>query len=491
MPVADPRDEIDDWLAGEVSPLYPPAGSLERIRRRAKQRRTRQATLTAACCAVVLAAAVIAPRLVLAATGHHPGHHSPAPVAQNTLTPPALQKSPPANTSTPDVHGTPAQDYQRTTLSHSWTGPPAHFKPASVTFVGNGAGGVVGAVIGQAGTPGKCATKDCTSLAGTANYGASWYGVSAPEVSGPHGSAGVSQLRFANLADGWAYGPALYTTRAGGWPWLPESTDGQRVIDIEAAPPAISPGQTSAFAVFGTCTGSGPDYAADCTSYSLWTSVAGSKTWRQAAVPTAYAQMTSTSSAAPLLVIGGGAGTAVGYLITPSGAVLSGPAYSGGLWEKVGTAPCKPGPADPAARTAASPGAQFTSGPELLLACDGSPGSSTTTSGPSATVLYRSFNGKNWQSDGPVPATGTPMSLTSAVTGQAVLATTTGIWYLAGAGKTWQQATVSGGAPAGGFSYVGMTNANQGVAVPANAQLGEIYVTSDGGQTWSPSPITG
>ena len=35
-----------------------------------------------------------------------------------------------------------------------------------------------------------------------------------------------------------------------------------------------------------------------------------------------------------------------------------------------------------------------------------------------------------------------------------------------------------------------MTNQSQGVAVPANAQLGEIFVTSNGGRTWSASPVT-
>jgi len=484
--VADPRDEVDDWLAGEVTPLYPPAGSLERIRRRARQRRTRQATVTVACCAVVLAAAVAAPKLILAATGHHAGHHGPPPVALGSSPPSVGQPTPNAsNARTPDQHGNATQDRQRTTLTHSWTGPPANFQPASVTFVGTGSGGVLGAVIGQAGIPGKCATKNCTSLAGTANYGASWYGVSAPLAPGPDGSTGVSQLRFANLADGWAYGPALYATTHSGWPWFKESTDGQRVIDLEVAP---AQGQASAFAVFGTCSGSGPDYAANCSSYSLWTSLAGSTSWRLAYLPAAYQQMKSTTSAAPLLVISSGSpGSDTGYLITPSGVILSGPAYagSGAMWGKVGTAPCKPGPADPAARTAASPGAQLTNGPELLLACDGLAGSGK------ATVLYRSTDGTSWQSDGPVPATGTPTSLTSAVTGQAVLATTTGIWYLAGAGKTWQAAGIRGGAPVGGFTYVGMTTGSQGVAVPADTHLGEIYVTSDGGQTWVPSPISG
>jgi hypothetical protein len=433
-----------------------------------------------ACCAVVLAAVVAAPRLISAATGHHSARHSQG-VALGNTPPPAPQPSGGSSGSrSSDIHGRPQQIRQRTTLSHSWTGAPDNMQPTSVTFVGTGTGSVLGAVIGQAGTPGHCATKNCTSLAGTANYGASWYGVSAPLAPGPDGSTGVSQLRFATLADGWAYGPALYATSRGGWPWFKESTGGQRVIDVEAAP-ATAQGPARAFAVFGACTGTGSDYAADCSSYSLWTSVAGSRTWTPVAVPAAYQQMPSTNSAAPLLIISGGT---TGYLITPSGAVLSGPT-SGGSWQDVGTAPCAPGPAAPTARTSAAPGAQFTSGPEVLLACDGLAGSST------ATILYRSFDGKNWQSDGPVPATGTPTSLASAVTGQAVLATTSGVWYLAGAGKTWQQASIHGAAPAGGFSYVGMTTASNGVAVPADAQLGEVYVTSDGGQTWTPSPISG
>jgi photosystem II stability/assembly factor-like uncharacterized protein len=36
-----------------------------------------------------------------------------------------------------------------------------------------------------------------------------------------------------------------------------------------------------------------------------------------------------------------------------------------------------------------------------------------------------------------------------------------------------------------------MTNATQGVAIPAESGLGSVYVTSDGGKTWQRSPITG
>ena len=37
--------------------------------------------------------------------------------------------------------------------------------------------------------------------------------------------------------------------------------------------------------------------------------------------------------------------------------------------------------------------------------------------------------------------------------------------------------------PAGGFSYVGMTTDSQGVALPADTSLHEIWMTFDGGLT--------
>ena len=465
--MTSPHDEIDDWLGGEVRPLYPPAGALDRIRLRARRRKTRQAVFAAAGCAVVLAAAVTVPQLVTG--GRQPGGHNP-PVAAGSATSPGQQSgshSAAASTAGPVANASsllPERSYLSTTTSGAPA--PPHFRPTSVTFVGVGPS-LVGAVIGQAGPP--CQTSDCTSLAGTSDYGSSWYGVSAPVTPGPDGSAGVSQLRFANIHDGWAFGPALYETSGGGWPWHREDTFGQRVIDVEAA-------GGHAYAVFGTCTGAGPDYAATCTSFSLYTSVAGSTAWAPVAVPAGFAQM--ASSAAPTLVISGGATV---YVLTPSGQVLSGP-VAGGTWQSAGQAPCKPGPVQAGSQQS---GAQLAAGPALLLSCE-----TQAAGGTTQTVLYTSPDGASWQNAGVVGATGTPASLASAATGQAVLATSTGIYYSADGGKTWGTATFGGPAPTGGFSYVGMTNQSQGVAVPANAQLGEIFVTSNGGQTWSPSPVT-
>jgi hypothetical protein len=478
--VSSTRDPIDDWLESEVTPLSPPPGSLARIRQRAKRRKTRQATFVAVGCAVVLAGAVATPQVISAL--NQPRHHAP-PVAFGSSPPSVSASASPHNRSSAAPQTTKAtQIRQHTHLSTttSDTSPPPHFRPTSVTFVGNGTGGVVGAVVGQAGPP--CATAVCTSLAGTSNYGQTWYGVSAPIAPGPSGSSGVSQLRFANLRDGWAYGPALYETSGGGYPWHSESTYGQRVIDLEASP-------ERAFAVFGTCYGTGADYAASCSSFSLWTSVPGSRTWTQVSVPSAYDQMKSTSSAAPLLVISGGN---TGYLLTPSGELLSGPATNaGGSWSAVGMAKCKPGSPSTSGQ-AAQPTAQLASGPKLVLAC------ATPTAGGRrfTAAIYTSATGATWQQIGRVTVRGTPTSLTaassgSATTGVAALVTTDGIRYSADGGATWQVAAVTGNTPAGGFSYVGMTDVDQGVAVPANASLGEVYVTNDGGKTWQASRITG
>jgi hypothetical protein len=505
--VTSPHDQIDDWLEHGVTPLYPRPGALDRIRRRARQRKTRQATFAAAGCAVVLAGAVVTPQII--AAGQHSQHTHP-PVAVEPSSP-AVQESPgPGSHSAAPQSQKATQIRQHTTLAKSWTRPPANFRPTSVTFAGTGNGGVIGAVIGQAGPP--CATSFCTSLAGTSSYGQSWYGVSAPVAPGPDGSTGVSQLRFANLRDGWAYGPALYETSRGGWPWRQEYTDGQRVIDIEAAPADVASGVPArAFAVFGTCTGSGTDYASDCTSYSLWTSVAGSRIWARVPVPSAYQQLTATSSApsaAPQLIIAGGT---TAYLLTPSGEVLSGPT-SGGSWRAVGQAPCSPGPGSGAGQASESPAvpssgtqssspatssgtqgsagqgydAEFATGTRLLLTCQ-------SQAAAAQVILYTSTDAATWHRAGSVTVPGTPRSLASAASGQAVLATTGGIEYSANGGRTWQAAkyTGAGSEPTGGFSYVGMTNATQGVAVPADSSLGEIYVTADGGSTWYPSPITG
>ena len=460
--MTEQHDPVEDWLERDVRPLMPPAGTLERIRLRARRRRRNQALMAAAACAVVVAGAVSAPQIASALHSAPAGHVHPPAAAGRT----SLPATPSGRGSLTPQSATATPEPQHSTLT---PGQPANdpvppgFEPTSVTFAGTGTGGVVGAVIGQA-VGGKCATRYCTSLAQTPDYGKTWFGLAAPVTGPPPASSGVSQVRFLNLSTGWAFGPGLWATTSGGWPWHREDTHGLRVIDLEAA------GQR-AFAVFASCAGASADYAGDCTAFSLWSSAAGSSRWQQVTVPYPYLPMRSSAPSSASLVISGGT---TAYLLTPSGEVVSGP-VAGGSWSAQGKAPCAPGP--PQADGAPSD-AQLAAGKSLLLACDGG----------QQTSIYSSPDGRSWKKLAVLPVSCQVTSLAANSTGQVALASTRGLYYSGGAGTQWQAATVTG-SPAAGFSYVGMTNATQGVALPADASLGEIFVTSDGGRTWSASPV--
>jgi hypothetical protein len=499
MPVTEPPDEIDSWLGHEVDPLSPSPGTFDRIHRRARLRKRRQALLASAGAVVVIAGGVLVPTVGAGLLRGGSGNSGPAlatgpssPRAKTSRPAPAPRPSTPA---TPETHSA-TQVPEGTGLSatSSGTNPPANFQPTSITMISSS----IGAVIGQAGTAGHCAgpvPADCTSLAGTSSFGASWYGVSAPVVGVPAGSIGTSQLRFLNLTYGWAFGPELYATRDGGRHWAPLDTYGQRVTELEAA-------GDRAFAVLATCLGEGPAYASRCSSFSLYSVAAstppGATKLRQVPlkIPAglrATAMSTAGQGASASIVIAGNASNpenGTGYLLTPGGDILRG-SVGGGAWSYVGKAPCAPG----AAAASGSPlGAQLTVGnSRLLLSCASlvisAPPSAAQSRLTQGKQLYQSADGSHWSKVSQPPAAGAATSLASASTGQVVQATTAGIAYSAD-GTTWRAAAVAS-APAGGFSYVGMTTAARGIALPADARLGEVFTTQDGGQTWSPSPIVG
>jgi len=472
--VSGPRDEIDAWLDREVELLPPAPGTFERVHRQARRRKRRQALLAAAGAVVIIAGLAAAPQIAAAFS-----QHGPRPPGQSVAAGRSRSQSPAARPATSAPAASPGTGPAATApaqaggtaLSATTSGAaaPGSFRPTSITMIGGG----VGAVLGQAGTPGHCAgpvPAACTSLAGTSDWGASWYGVSAPVTSGPDGALGVSQVRFLNLEDGWAFGPQLYVTTDGGLHWSAAQTYGMRVIDLEVA-------GNRAFAIFAFCSGGGPDFAANCTTFALYSAPAGSAVFQPVPLP-GDGRIGANGNRSASLVIGSDsanpeAGT--GYLLTPSGYILSGP-LTGAAWKMTGSAtPC---PADPA-----QPGGQpsdglLAAGPALLISCGKS-------------VWSSADGGASWKPAGIAPAAGTATSLTTAGSSQVILATTAGIDYSADGGKTWQPATIASGAPAGGFSYVGMTTATHGMALPADASLGEVFITSDGGTTWSPHPISG
>jgi hypothetical protein len=240
--------------------------------------------------------------------------------------------------------------------------------------------------------------------------------------------------------------------------------------------------------IAAACTGAGGDWAGGCTSFSLYSTVAGSTALTPVPVTAPAGAMSAGGSpGAAMLAIAGDAADpedGTGSLLAPSGDILRG-SVGGGGWSFTGQAPCVPGPA-PDGGTA---GAQLAIGPggTLLLACAGA------DAGPQsqAKQLWTSaYGGAQWTRASQPPAAGQATSL-AGTSAQVLLATTAGIDYGTGPDGPWTAATVTGGVPGGGFSYVGMTSPTNGIALPADAALGEVYISTDGGQTWVPHPVSG
>jgi hypothetical protein len=108
----------------------------------------------------------------------------------------------------------------------------------------------------------------CDAIVRTVNGGASFSGIPSP----PTATSNVSQLRFADTLDGYAFGPELWETVDGGATWVNADTPG-RVTELEAA-------DGEAYALV---TGAG---SANGSSNELLASGVGSRQWHQVPTPT-------------------------------------------------------------------------------------------------------------------------------------------------------------------------------------------------------------
>ncbi len=459
--MADPRDELDTWMRAQIQPLPPPPGTFELIRKRARRRKVTRAAAAAAGAAAVIAVIAVVPRLVITQLNLGPGP-SPrgAQVGETSAAGTHRSRPPTPVTAQPTPDTAPPS-----------TAPPAappNFAATSVTFVST----ATGYVIGQAGTPGHCGPPSayiCTSLAGTSDGGKTWHGVHAPVSGAPQGPSGVSQLRFYNTSDGWAFGPQLWATHNGGRSWQRIRTGGLRVTALETAGQRV-------FAVWAQCSGTGASWAAGCTGQTLQEAAPGSNRW--APVPGAAASLSGggTASAAALVLTG-----SRGYLLPPTGVLVSGPVSGAGGWQPVtgSAAPCLPGAAQADGQPSGALLAATTTNGLVLVCPDDAAGRVVYTSGDA---------GRTWQKAGTAPAAGTATSVAGTTSATIVLATTSGIELSRDGGATWTAA--QGTLPAGGFSYVGMTTPGQGVAVPADASVHAVWFSFDGGATWQESPIS-
>jgi hypothetical protein len=463
--MADRRDDLDSWLDGRIEPLPPPPGTFDLIKRRARRRKYRRLAVSAGAAAVIVAAAVTVPQVVslpvtspTTATGAANGHSSAADAAGPQRASSALQSA--AASAAAPAAGLLAP-------------VPSSFRPTSATFIGTDTGWV----IGQAGTPGHCATRYCTSVARTDDGGKTWSGVPAPLTGSPDGATGVSQIRFLNDSDGWAFGPELYATHDGGRTWTRVDTGGLRVTQVETV-------GNRAFGLFASCTGSGTAYAGQCTSYTLYSSPAAADDWAPAGSATSGltgAPGAQTPGAASLVLTG-----SRGYLLAPDGTLYAGPAGDG-AWAQVRAIPCPVGPpladGQPTGALLAASTAE-----DLVLTC----ASSRTPGSAQAKHVYVSAaGGASWRSAGTAPSLGLATSLAASPDGAFVLATGRGLDLRPTGSTTWRAAQLAAASPKGGFGYVGMTTDTRGIALPANPAAGTVWLTGDGGRSWRPVTVSG
>jgi hypothetical protein len=120
-------------------------------------------------------------------------------------------------------------------------------------------------------------------------------------------------------------------------------------------------------------------------------------------------------------------------------------------------------------------------------------GTDAATDTQTKDVLESSDNGVTWSPTQPVGTTGIATSVATQGQGSlVVLATDAGIYLSSDSGSAWklvQPSPVGAAAGEGGFSYVGMTTPLDGVALPADAGLGEVFITTDGGLLWQPHAV--
>jgi hypothetical protein len=470
----DERDPLDTWLSREVRPMPPPPGTFELITRRARRRKIRKLAVTVASAAAVAAGVAVAVPSVMA-LHLTPGSTDGNPVAaqgSSTAASSGTQSAEGRGTHVPSA--TPSASTPSSVPTAVQSGPvPDNFQPSSVTFVSQSQAWV----IGQAGTPGSCHDANpyyCTSVASTSDGGHSWVGRHAPKTGPPSGDSGVSGIRFLEGKNGWAFGPQLFATHDGGQTWTQVDTHGQRVTDLETV-------NGRAYALWALCQGTNSSgFALTCISYTLMTTPAGSDQWT--AVSGATNGLTAQGHVTSAFIALTGT---TGYLVAPDGTLYSGPI--GGPWVKAGTLPCEPGP--PQASGLPSGAAFAVSFKHLAIACAGA----DATSPPA--VYTSDNNGSFWTPQASsawsgLTSIGAITSLTAGEKGMLALATTQGLYQLPSGGTHWKQVVGPASGPSGGFTYVGMTDPHQGVAVPADMQLHEVWMTQDSGVTWqSAAPI--
>lgn len=331
---------------------------------------------------------------------------------------------------------------------------PAGFQAQSVTFVSDQEGYVLGRT--------SCSAASCTAVLRTMDGGRTWAGIPAPSVgvgSGPE----ADEIRFADPMDGWVFGhQVLESTHDGGAHWSNVPLPGGGSIQ------SLEAGAGFAYALVITGNGANPAPAA------VYRTPAGADTWSVVpggTVPNAVAGVVLVHGPSLWMVVQPAAGASVFR------------AYSGGTWA-TRSLPCQ-GPSGDAIAAADTV--------DMAVVC-----ASGAAAGQQPKLVYVSADaGSSWKAAGSAPQGGDTLGLAMASTSSLVISAASGASELYGSfdgGRTWttvEQDTSGGGLP---WEDLGFTDASQGVVVEGQVGIPgsrtHLYITRDGGHSWSPVGFT-
>jgi hypothetical protein len=342
-----------------------------------------------------------------------------------------------------------------TTAPPSVPGPvgtpiPAHFAPLSVTFVSLHTGWVLGTA--------PCGLTNCEELLRTRDGGQTWVGLRRPPMPVAD-SSDVQQrhVRFANLNDGWIYGPDLWVTHDGGATWKQPSVEG---LSRDTPVTALETDGEVVHAVFISAT----------TQVTIITSPVNRDAWH--AAPVTIPIGAGPVPAAQLVVQGKG-----GWIIENDRTVVGGARVENGEW--VAWQPPCLDKGGPAVLTASTP-------TDVVVVCH-----EGVWTGPDITenVFVSNDGGTtfheigapmagDWEVDGVASPGPDTIVVAGIANGSRVLEATFD------RGHSW---TAVRSEPAGGsWSDIGFTGPTQGIAIVHLEDGGELLMTTDGGHTWNP-----
>jgi hypothetical protein len=340
---------------------------------------------------------------------------------------------------------------------------PVRFTPVSFTAISEDDYWVLGLA--------PCRNPVCTSIVRTTDGGQHFVGIPAPVVAlaATNATPSVSDLRFADPLDGFAYGYSIdntggfYATHDGGATWHAVALG-----DVLA----FGTGGGNAYAVTAQCS------AGTCVGYRLERSPVSRDSWTSSPLPLDPVPQ----SAGPVLAVYGNdvwIMTSTGTTAAQAVETLA-RSSNGGTSFTEGAAPCTPG----------LPGQLQPSSTTVIWAyC------ATGNSGR----VYRSADGGATFAALPVLPTGNSAQLAQ-VSDSTALITDPGTGTLYRTTDAGSSRAPVAAPPAGSYTpWIGFTDATTGAAlVQANpTQEFDLWRTSDGGAVWSPtvfgsaSPTTG